>query len=110
VKNQPDADWGFLIAWQFKVRPGMETRFEVIYGPNGDWAMLFQQGEGYIRTELNRDLKESNRYLTLDFWTSAEAYERFRNTHAAKYKALDEECEALTESEVEVGKFIRVGR
>ena len=101
-------DWGYLVIWEFQVRPGMESRFEAVYDPDGAWAQLFRTGEGFGGTELHRDRKVSGRYITLDFWSSEEAYDRFRQLNAAGYQAFDRECEALTESEVEVGSFHRV--
>jgi heme-degrading monooxygenase HmoA len=104
-----DRDWGYLVIWEFRVRRGMESAFERSYGPEGSWALLFRGGgEGFVGTELNRDVKETRRYLTLDFWTSEAAYESFREKHAARYKAIDAECEAMTESEAEIGRFARV--
>jgi heme-degrading monooxygenase HmoA len=83
----------------------MEATFETIYGPQGDWVTLFKTGEGFIRTELNRSATDPRLYLTLDYWTSEEAYDRLREHHAAEYEAIDAKCEALTEEETEVGKF-----
>ena len=98
----------YLVVWQFRPRPGAARRFEEAYGPQGPWAHLFDSAEGFIRTELNRDLKDSERYLTLDFWTSKEAYEAFRAKHAAEYGTIDRECEALTIEETSLGEFSRV--
>src|SRR5438876_7519990 len=103
------AEWRYLIIWEFRVRAGMEARFEEVYGPQGDWAQFFADDGGFVRTELNHDLKDSRRYVTLDFWVSREAYENFRRQHASRYGALDQEFEAMTEKELEVGKFERVG-
>ena len=100
--------WRYLIIWEFRVRPGMEGRFEEAYGPQGDWAQFFTRGAGYVRTELNHDLKDSRRYTTLDFWASRDAYDNFRRQHAAEYAALDDKFEELTESELEIGRFERV--
>jgi len=69
---------------------------------------LFAKGEGFVRTELNRDLKDPQRYLTLDYWTTKEAYKAFRAKHAAEYAAIDSECEALTLEETSLGEFSRV--
>ena len=101
-------EWRYLIIWEFRVRSGMEARFEKAYGPRGDWVRFFAQGEGCGRTELNHDLKDSRRYVTLDFWVSQDAYENFREQHASEYGALDQRFEELTESELEIGKFERV--
>ena len=97
----------YLIIWEFRVRAG-GGRFEKVYGPLGDWARFFARDDGYVRTELNHDLKDSRRYLTLDFWVSREAYENFRQQNATEYAALDQKFEELTESELEIGRFERV--
>ena len=101
-------EWGYLVVWQFRPEPGAERRFEKAYGPNGSWAHLFATGGGFVRTELNRDLKDSGRYLTLDYWSTKEAYKAFRAQHAAEYAAIDSECEALTAEETFLGEFSRV--
>ena len=98
-----------VIVWEFRVRPGCESRFEQAYGPGGVWAQFFAGGEGYVGTELVRDRKEPRRYLTLDAWSSRAAYETFRERHRSDYAGIDAECEQMTESEVEVGTFQRLG-
>ena len=90
------------------MRSGKEQMFEQIYGPEGDWAQFFRQGNGYCGTELSRDLDQPRRYVTLDFWESREAYENFKTQHADEYKAIDQKCESLTEKEQEIWKFERV--
>lgn len=100
-------EWGFVVIWEFHVRPGMEKRFEQVCGPDGVWAKFFRQDEAYMGTELIRDLKAARRYLTLDFWRSQEVYDAFRARHAAEYKAIDAEHESMTESESEVGRYSR---
>jgi heme-degrading monooxygenase HmoA len=85
----------------------MEDRFADIYGSAGDWAQLFRTADGFLRTELVADLKDARRYLTLDFWRSREAYDRFRAENSDRYSAIDAQCEELTESEIEVGQFER---
>lgn len=98
------------MVWEFHVRRGKRGEFERIYGPNGDWERLFRAGRGYIRTELIRDLGTPRRYLTLDFWASRGAYARFKKENRAEYRAIDERCASLTESEVLIGEFQRGGR
>lgn len=83
----------------------MEPVFEKTYGPHGDWVTLFKTGEGFLRTELVRGTANPQQYLTLDHWSSEEAYENFRLNNAAQYKSVDARCEALTESETEIGRF-----
>jgi heme-degrading monooxygenase HmoA len=100
--------WGYLVAWQFRPKEGAESKFEAAYGSNGVWAKFFMRDEGFIATELNRDLRDPDRYLTLDFWVSKEAYDRFRSEHIAEYQEIDVQCEALTEQETELGQFERI--
>jgi heme-degrading monooxygenase HmoA len=100
--------WGYLIIWEFCSKAGSERRFEEVYGSNGIWARFFQQDQEFIGTELIRDFTVARRYLTLDFWTSREAYEQFRRRHANQYQVLDQECDALIEQEREVGRFERL--
>ena len=100
--------WGYLIIWEFHVRRGAEAAFERVYGPSGEWVAFFKTAQGYIATELIHDLRDSGRYVTLDFWTSKDAYERFREENLAHYKALDERGEDMTEKETPLGIFERI--
>jgi quinol monooxygenase YgiN len=106
--EQKFGSWEFVVVWQFQVRPGMVERFERVYGVDGNWVEFFRQDEAYIGTKLIRDLKAERTYLTLDFWRSEEAYEAFRAQHAAEYKAIDAECESMTESEREIRAKVTV--
>lgn len=94
-----------LILWEFRPRPGSEREFEIAYGPRGEWAAFFAKGEGYLDTQLFRDLLDSSRYLTLDRWVSRDAFEAFRRLHAEAYEALDRRCEELTSHEAALGAF-----
>ena len=98
---------GFIVMWEFRVARGKRQQFEREYGSDGVWATFFRTGQGYVRTELIRDSEDSQRYLTLDFWTSRRDYERFRKGSAAEYQAIDKRCESLTREEVEIGRFTR---
>jgi len=106
-KRTKQAGSHFTAVWEFYVRSDKRRAFEKAYGPNGDWARLFGQGEGYIRTELIRDPKTTGRYVTVDFWKSRQAFERFKKQNLAAYKVLDKKCNPLTESEKLIGEFKR---
>jgi heme-degrading monooxygenase HmoA len=103
--NQAEPRWGYLVIWEFRVRTGREQKFEQVYGCNGDWAQLFRKSEDYIGTELTRDLQRPSRYITLDYWTTSEAYKKFRSQHEQAYASLDAACEELTEHEAAIGEF-----
>jgi heme-degrading monooxygenase HmoA len=101
--------WCFVAVWQFRPKPGLEQAFVDAYGQQGVWARFFAAGEGFVGTELNRDLNDRHCYLTLDFWASRAAYEAFREAHAAEYSRIDVECEGLTAEEKLIGYFERIG-
>ena len=94
-----------VIVWEFRVKAGQEAEFERRYGPEGDWAQMFRRSPAYQRTELLRDTADPARYLTVDRWESAEAFEAIKQRTAEAYEKLDRECEALTESEHCLGRF-----
>ena len=100
---------GYVYLWQYRVRSESIAEFERIYGPHGDWVQLFQKYAGYIRTELYRDLQTPGRYLTVDYWQSAEAYRAFRQASTLEFDALDRACEKLTTQEVFLGEFSFIG-
>ena len=66
---------------------------------------MFRRSEGYIKTELLRDVTDERRFLTLDYWKSEEDFNRFRKQHLADYERLDKEFEGLTEQETRLGAF-----
>ena len=102
-----EKDWGYVTIWEFHARPGQEKAFEQAYGPDGAWVQFFKTGEGYIRTELIRDLSNPRRFLTLDYWQSRAAYDRFRGQNRAEYEAIDKRYEGMNEKELALGAFER---
>ena len=98
----------YLALWEFQIKPESRAQFEEIYGPDGTWARLFRQSPDFLGTKLIRDLARPGRYLTLDSWTSCEAFHAFKEGHAAEYETLDQRCENLTERETMVGEFEEV--
>ena len=95
----------FVVVWEFWVRSGAAAQFEKAYGAEGAWVRLFSRDPAYGGTKLVRDVGEARRYLTFDYWASAETYESFRRNHVDEYGVMDRECEGLTESEKEIGRF-----
>ena len=70
---------GFTTLWEFTVPPGRQSEFEAHYGPEGDWVRLFRRATGYLGSELLQDRADPQRYLTVDRWTSPEAWRAFRD-------------------------------
>lgn len=95
----------FIVVQEFRVRPGRRRAFEKAYGPGGDWMRLFRRKQGHIRSELIRDRERPLCYLSLDFWTSRQAYERFMRQNHAEFRRIEKRCSFLTVEEKLIGKF-----
>lgn len=95
----------FVALWEFEVKPGCQKRFQKVYGPGGDWATLFRNDANYQETRLLHDPAHPAIFLTLDFWTSRQAYESSIASHAAEYQRLEAVGEELTRRERKIGWF-----
>ena len=93
----------FVVIWQYEVRAGAEAAFEALYGADGAWVALFREFDGFIGTELLRG--DDGRYLTLDRWTSAAAYEAFLAAAKPRYAEIDAVGDAFTASEHRIGVY-----
>jgi heme-degrading monooxygenase HmoA len=96
----------FVILWQFDIAEEKLPSFEAAYSPQGTWATLFAQSPEYLGTELLKDAYVPGRYLTIDRWSSEEAFRAFRAQHDSDYEALDRACDSLTASESRIGAFL----
>ncbi|MCB8819506.1 antibiotic biosynthesis monooxygenase family protein [Microvirga rosea] len=94
-----------VIIWEFVVSNSHRATFEKAYGPDGDWALLFREAAGYVGTELVRDELIPDRYLTIDRWTTRDAFIKFKQSAATVYDDLDRQCEGMTVREAKVGTF-----
>ena len=92
----------YVIVWRFRVKPGREAEFERAYGPKGDWVKLFSAEKSYRGTDLVRDPKEKNVYITIDRWASQDAYDAFRAWQRTAYDALDRRCKTLNDEETRI--------
>jgi heme-degrading monooxygenase HmoA len=95
----------FVVVWQFEIAEDKVAGFEAAYGPEGAWAQLFRSSPNYLGTELLRDAYIPLSYLTIDRWTSEEAFRAFRKDHDSEYEVLDRTCDALTSRENRVGAY-----
>ena len=94
----------FVVIWEYAVRPGSESAFEALYGPQGAWVALFRGYSGYLDTELMRS-RETGAYLTLDRWRSEADYDAFQQSAAPRYAEIDALGDALTLEERRVGRY-----
>ncbi len=88
--------------WQYEVVAGREAEFERVYAGDGAWARLFAHSEGFLGTELFRSLSRPRGYLTVDRFTSEDAFRRLLEQQAGSYAELDRQSEVLTQSEQEI--------
>lgn len=95
----------FVVVWQFEIAEDKIAPFEAAYGPEGNWAQLFRSSTEYLGTELLRDAYIAGRYLTIDRWSSEDAFRSFRKENDAQYEALDRTCDALTSRETRIGTY-----
>ena len=94
------------LAFSYDVRDAVE--FEAVYGPSGDWATFFAGAPGYVGTELLRDVEVPGRYLVVDRWESAEAYNAFVTANREEYMRRVDETSYLYEQELRLGTFENV--
>jgi heme-degrading monooxygenase HmoA len=95
----------FVVVWQFEVAEDKVSAFEAAYGPDGSWARLFRTSPEYRGTELLRDAYIPGAYLTIDRWSSEQAFRDFRRDHDADYEVLDRACDAVTARETRIGAY-----
>ena len=94
-----------MIALLFSYEVHDAAEFERVYGPDGEWAEFFRQGRGYIGTELLRDVEASGRYLVVDRWESADAYNAFIAERREEYMERVDAAGFHYDSELRFGTF-----
>ena len=97
-----------MIALVFRYEVRDPEQFERVYGPEGEWAQFFRDGQGYIGTELLHDLEEPERYLVIDRWESADAYNAFLAEHHDEYLRRSDETRMHYLQELRFGTFENV--
>ena len=94
-----------MIALVFSYEVREPEEFERAYGADGEWAEFFRQGAGYIGTELLRDVELATRYIVIDRWESADAYNAFAAEHRDEYMRRVDETAYLYDRELRFGTF-----
>lgn len=97
-----------MIALVFSYEVRDTAGFEEAYGPDGEWAQFFRSGAGYIGTELLRDVETAGRYLVVDRWESAEAYNAFAAANREEYMRRVDDTRFHYEHELRFGTFENV--
>lgn len=95
----------FTVIWKYEIREDTKAQFLALYGPTGKWVQLFKTGQGYLGTQLIRDVNVGNQYVTIDRWTSRDQYEKFLMDKWEELEWIDKEGEKLTINEIKIGWF-----
>src|SRR3954470_4519399 len=94
-----------VIAHVFSYEVRDPAAFEQVYGPEGEWAQFFRQGRGYIGTELLRDVEQPGRFIVIDRWESADAYNAFAADHREEYMRRVDDTRYHYDQELRFGTF-----
>jgi heme-degrading monooxygenase HmoA len=97
-----------VIALVFSYEVRDTAQFEAVYGPGGDWAAFFAGAQGYIGTELLRDVEAPGRYLVIDRWESADAYNAFVAERREEYMRRVDDTRFMYDQELRFGTFENV--
>ncbi|HZT94242.1 MAG TPA: antibiotic biosynthesis monooxygenase [Gaiellaceae bacterium] len=97
-----------MIALVFSYEVHDAPEFERAYGPQGEWAEFFRGGRGFVGTELLRDVEAPGRYLVVDRWESADAYNAFVAEHREEYMRRVDDTRFHYDSELRFGTFQNV--
>ena len=92
----------------YRVREAHCEAFVDTYATGGAWAQLFQRSDDYAGTELLNDARDPLRFVTIDQWKTATAFQEFKERYQAEYDALDAACAEFTDSEDLIGGFATV--
>jgi heme-degrading monooxygenase HmoA len=94
-----------VIALVFSYEVHDAAEFERVYGTDGEWAEFFGGARGYIGTELLHDVEAPGRYLLIDRWESADAYNTFVAANQEEYMRRVDETRFRYDSELRFGTF-----
>jgi heme-degrading monooxygenase HmoA len=94
-----------VIALIFSYEARDAAEFERVYGPDGEWAEFFGRGRGYVGTELLRDVEVPGRYVVVDRWDSAEAYNEFAAANRDEYMRRVDDTRFHYDQELRFGTF-----
>ena len=74
-------------------------------GVRGCGRLISSAGDRLPRHRAVAGPGATGRYLTVDRWESAEAFERFKAGFAGEYAELDRRCQRLALTERSIGQF-----
>jgi heme-degrading monooxygenase HmoA len=97
-----------VIALVFSYEVRDAESFERAYGTGGEWEEFFRSAQGFIGTELLRDVEQPGRYIVIDRWESPEAYNAFANENREEYMRRVDDTRFYYDQELRFGTFENV--
>jgi hypothetical protein len=94
----------FLIIWSYTVHANHLNTFIEYYHRAGVWVNFFQPSPHYLGTDFFQTENE-NQFITIDTWTSEQAYRNYIADNKKQYDELDKQCEGFTVEEALVDTF-----
>jgi quinol monooxygenase YgiN len=94
-----------VVVWEYRARADRVDEFESFYRPDGPWGTLFRESPAFVSVTLMKDLRDPQRFMVADRWTSELMYEAYKHERAAEWKDLSERGARLYEREHEFGRF-----
>lgn len=98
----------YIRIWELQAKPGSEEEFEKVFGPGGEWEVLFKKSRAFLHTDIFRDLETNGRYVIVDHFSSQSGFQEFLKEFRGEYDALDKKCEGLCASDTRLGSFVEV--
>ena len=77
-----------------------------LYDSSGEWVQLFSKSPSFIKTELFCEMNDSHCFVSIDFWKSKEAFQKFHQSNREKYNRIDKKGDKLTILEERIGETI----
>src|SRR5262249_26452543 len=103
------SDGVYVRIWEYMAKCDARAEFENFYGPDGKWVQLFGRSKAFLRTDFFRDRDKPNHYVTVDYSSSKAGFDDFLREFRQEYETLDRRCDALRDSEREIGDFTALG-
>ena len=94
------------LVFSYEVRDIAELRARL--RPRRRLGAVLRRRAGYIGTELLRDVEMPSRYLVIDRWESAEAYNGFAAAHREEYMRRVDDTRFYYDQELRFGTFENV--
>ena len=97
-----------MIAIVFTYEVTDSAEFERAYGAEGEWARFFRTGQGFVGTEILRDVESPGRYIVVDRWETRESYNEFVAANRAEFTRRVDETTFRYAQELRLGTFENV--